>query len=74
MTLNSAGNIYDINANSMVTANNLNLSTGINGSSVGLQLFLGAAISNTYVVNGHQVLVIDNQPGAASYNVYFISI
>lgn len=73
VTLNSAGNIYDINANSMVTANNLNLSTGINGSSVGLQLFLGAAISNTYVVNGHQVLVIDNQPGAASYNVYFIA-
>ena len=72
VTLNSAGNIYDINANSMVTANNLNLSTGINGSSVGLQLFL-AAISNTYVVNGHQVLVINNERGAASYNVYFIA-
>ncbi|MBF0387897.1 MAG: filamentous hemagglutinin N-terminal domain-containing protein [Candidatus Omnitrophica bacterium] len=68
--LDAAGNITDEDADSLVTADQLTLASGIIGSALGAFLTLGIDI-NTSVVDGHQMLAINNLPGASGYNIYF---
>jgi len=73
VTLNSAGNVYGVNANNSIKGNNLTLNTGITGTAVGKVLTIGNGISIPPLSGSNQQVVITNQPGAATYNIYFLA-